>query len=223
MHTTTKKTTHQIITLLNTILRQNYFSFLGQIYQPDKGVSMGSPISGTMAEIFLQQLENSIIKHLIDTRILSFYTRYVDDILLIYDSTRTNPDSILQYIDTIHSNIQLSPTMESTNTINFLDLSITRGPTYLNTGIFHKPTSTDTTINFLSNHPLEHKMAAYRYLIHRIYTLPLSKEQQDKEWYHITNTAYSNNIPQTLLSRLRHRIQWYNSLPKAPTTPPPPL
>jgi len=69
--------------------------FLGWIYQPDKGVATGSPISGTLAEVFLQQLENSIIKHLIDAKILSFYTRYVDDIFLIYDSTRTNPDYIL--------------------------------------------------------------------------------------------------------------------------------
>ena len=83
------------MTLLNIILRQNYFSFLVQIYQSDKGVAMGSPISGTMAEIFLQQLENTIIKHIIDAKILSFYTRYVDDILLIYDSMRTNPDNIL--------------------------------------------------------------------------------------------------------------------------------
>jgi len=69
-----QKATHQIVTLLNTILRQNYLSFHGQIYQPDKGVAMGSPISGTMAKIFLQQLENSSIKHLTDIRILSFYT-----------------------------------------------------------------------------------------------------------------------------------------------------
>ena len=136
---------------------------------------MGSPISGTMAKIFLQ-LENTIMKQLIDTKILS-YTRYLDDILLIYDSMRTNPDNILRYIDSIHSNIQLSPTMESAN-INFLDLSITRNQTCLNISIFHKPNSTDTTINFLSIHPLEHKMAAYRYLIHRMYTLPLDKEQK---------------------------------------------
>jgi hypothetical protein len=155
-----KQTTHQIMTLLNIILRQNYFSFLGQIYQPDKGVAMDSPISGTMAEVFLQQLENSIIKHLIDAKILSFYTRYVDDIFLIYYSTHTNPNNILQYIDTIHSSIQLNPTMESTNNVNFLDLSITRRPTCLGISIFRKPTSTDTTINFLSNHPLEHTMAA---------------------------------------------------------------
>ena len=138
---------------------------------------MGSPVSGTMAEIFLQKLENSFIKHLTDTRILSFYTRYVDDILLIYDSTRTNPENILQYANTIHNNT-LSPTMESANTINFLDLSITRKPTHLNIDIFHKPTSTDTTINFLSNHPLEHKLAAYRYLIHRLYTPPCAKSNK---------------------------------------------
>jgi len=110
--------------------------------------------------------------------------------------------------------------MESKNNIHFLDLSITKRPTCLNISIFHKPTSTDTIINFLSNHPLEHKMAAYRYLTHRMYTLLLDKEQQDWEWHHIINTAYSNNIPQTLLSRLRHRIQWKYSLPKTPTPTP---
>jgi hypothetical protein len=113
--------------LLETILKQNYFSFQGQIYQPDKGVAMGSPISGTMTEVFLQRFEKTIIKQLIDARALSIYTRYVDDILIIYDSTITNLDSILvlQYIDNIHSNIQLNPTYETDNNINFLDLSIT--------------------------------------------------------------------------------------------------
>ena len=65
----------------------------------------------------------------------SFYTRYVDDILFIYESMRTNPDNILQYIDSIHRNIQLSPTMESANNINFLDLSITKRSTCLNINI----------------------------------------------------------------------------------------
>ena len=87
-------TTHQIMTLLITILKQNYFSFGDHIYQSNKGVAMGSPVSSTMAEIFLQHIEETNIKHLIDTKSLSFYTRYVDDIFLIYDSTRTNPDEI---------------------------------------------------------------------------------------------------------------------------------
>ena len=118
------------MTLLSTILKQNYFSFGDQIYHPAKGVAMGSPVSGNIAEVFLQYLERTNIKHLIDTKALS-YTRYVDDIFLIYDSTRTSLDSILKYIDTIHGNIHFSPTLESGNNVNFLDLSITRNTTHL--------------------------------------------------------------------------------------------
>jgi hypothetical protein len=136
---------------------------------------MGSPISGTRAEIFLQHLEETNIKHLLDTKILSFYTRYVVDIFLIYNSTRTNPDSILQYINKIRRSIQLRSSPESNNNVNFLDLSITRGPTRLNIGIYRKPTTTDTTINFLSNHPPEHRLASYRFLIRRMLTLPPNK------------------------------------------------
>jgi len=63
-----KQTTNQIITLLEVILGQDYFTFQDQIYQPEKGVAMGSPISGTMAEVFLQHLENIHIKHLLNSR-----------------------------------------------------------------------------------------------------------------------------------------------------------
>ena len=65
-------------------------------------------------------------------------------------------------------------------------------------------------------------MAAYRYLIHRLHTLPLCKEQQDREWQLITHMAHSNNIPRTIISRLRRRIQQHNARPKAPTPTTPP-
>jgi len=53
-----KQKTKQLIAILKTILAQNYFTFQDSIYHPNKGVAMGSPISGTMAEIFLQYIEN---------------------------------------------------------------------------------------------------------------------------------------------------------------------
>jgi len=55
-------TSKQMITLLEVTLQQNYFSFCNNVYQPEKGVSMGSPISDTAAEIFLQDLENTLLK-----------------------------------------------------------------------------------------------------------------------------------------------------------------
>jgi hypothetical protein len=58
-------TTKQILTLLETILQQNYFSFQNNTYQREKVVSMGSPISNTIAEIFLQYLENTHLKQIL--------------------------------------------------------------------------------------------------------------------------------------------------------------
>jgi len=44
------------------------------IHQPEKGVSMGSPVSNTIAEIFLQYLENMHLKQLLDTKTIVLYT-----------------------------------------------------------------------------------------------------------------------------------------------------
>jgi len=42
----------QILTLLKTVMEQNYFQYNNQFYKPDKGIAMGSPISGTIAEVY---------------------------------------------------------------------------------------------------------------------------------------------------------------------------
>jgi hypothetical protein len=49
-----KHKTKQIIAILKTIPAQNYFTFHDTIYHTNKGVAVGSPISDTMAEIFLK-------------------------------------------------------------------------------------------------------------------------------------------------------------------------
>jgi hypothetical protein len=103
----------QMVTLLNTILQQNYFSFDNQIYQPHKGVTMGSPISGIIAEIFLQSFEEKHLNHILDAHRIIFYTRYVDDILIIYNTEKTNPDHILKYMNSLHDDLVFTPTLEN--------------------------------------------------------------------------------------------------------------
>ena len=61
--------TQQIIILIEAVLSQNYFMYQNKIHQPEKGVSMGSPISSTIAQIVLQHLENVHIKQLLDTKV----------------------------------------------------------------------------------------------------------------------------------------------------------
>jgi hypothetical protein len=122
-------------------------------------------------------------------------------------------------MDTIHGNIKLNPTHETNDKVNFLDLSITRKPTSLELDIYHKPTATDTTINFLSNHPLEHKLAAYRFSINRMLSFPLNEQQRHNEWNDIKQTAQNNNIPIHLLTKLRRNIQKKLNQTHHPNTP----
>jgi hypothetical protein len=69
--------------------------------------------------------------------------------------------------------------------------------------IYRKPT-TDTTINFLSKHPPEHKLAVYRFFIRRMLTLPIQKEKHHEEWQNILNIAHRNNFPRSLITNLKH-------------------
>ena len=117
-------TTKQLIMLLDVILQQYYFSFKNHTYQPETGVSMGSPISSTIAETFLQHMENTLMKQLFDTKNIAFYTRYVDDILLTYNSQRITPKTIHNYINEVLPNLQLNPTYKNNDSINFMDLLI---------------------------------------------------------------------------------------------------
>jgi hypothetical protein len=197
---------HQILNLLKEVLSQNYSAFQQRIYQPEQGIAMGSQISGIIAEIFLQHFEDNSIKHLLDTKNVAFYARYVDDILILYDTTRIDPHTINTYANNIHSNIKLNPTYEQQRSIDFLDLTIMRKHKNLEVDIHRKPTSTDTTINFLFNHPIEQKTAAYRFYITRMHSLPLNPDNKQKGWETIQSIAKNNNFPQHLLQKLNKRI-----------------
>ena len=70
-----------MLNIIGKIIKQNYFQHGNEIYQQDKGIAMGSPISSTVAETYLQYLENIYVKHWLDSKEILFYKRYVDDIL----------------------------------------------------------------------------------------------------------------------------------------------
>jgi hypothetical protein len=61
-----------------------------------------------------------------------------------------------------------------------LDLTITCKHEQLEVDIFRKPTYRDTAINFLSNHPIEQKMAAFKFHITQMHSLPLDPDKKKK-------------------------------------------
>jgi hypothetical protein len=168
---------------------------------------MGSPISSIIADIFLHYYENMFIKHLFESKNIIYYSRYVDDIFIIYDNTMTDPDNLTNSVNNIHKDIIFKSTSETNNQINFLDLLIIRNESSIEIDIYRKPYTTDTTINLFSNHPIEHKLAAYRYYLTRMNSLPISTTRKQKEWTTIQHIAKTNNFPHTTIQKLNRSIQ----------------
>jgi hypothetical protein len=129
---------------------------------------MGSPISGLIAEISIQNYEQHVVKNILDSNKIIFYNRYVDYIIIIYDNNHTNANDIENYMNTIHKDLKFKATDEIDKIISFLDLQITRNQNKLTIDIYRKPTTTDTTIHYKFNHPLKHKMSPYRYMLNRL-------------------------------------------------------
>ena len=119
----------------------------------------------------------------------------MDDILIIYDKNKTNEQTILDEINKIDQNLHLKITTEENNTINYLDITIHRNNNNIDISIYRKPTGTDTTIQFSSNHPYEHKIAALKYYIHRMLTLPITEESKHEEWKAIITMAKNSGYP----------------------------
>ena len=178
LSTINKAEQEQLVSALRIIKQQNYFQYNNQYYQPSKGVALGSPLSGNLAELFLQYLKKSYIKHWINTKELCFYTRYVDDI--IYDANRTTEKNIVQWFNGIDTKLKFKLTVENNSCISFLDLNIQRKPDKIELGVYRKETNTDKTIHNNSNLPQEHKIASYRFYINRLTTLPITKKEKIK-------------------------------------------
>src|SRR5215475_5496200 len=73
---TDKTVKTQIMKILEVILDQNYFQHDEHIFKPNKGIAMGSPISSTIAEIYLQHIEELYIKHWLEHGEIIYYKRY---------------------------------------------------------------------------------------------------------------------------------------------------
>jgi hypothetical protein len=174
--TITTLSQNKMLYLLEIILKQNYFQYNNHFCQPNKGIAMGSPISSTLAEIYLQYLEETYVKHCLENKEITYYKRYVDDILIIFDKNKIDEDTIHNNINNNDEQVEFKIAREENETTNYLDLSINR-KTNVNLNIYRKPTYIDIAIHFSSNHPHDHKLAAFKYYINRMITMPSPKKQ----------------------------------------------
>lgn len=164
---------------------------------------MGSPLSPLLAEIYMNNFEKIIFKsnsNLVNC--IQFWARYVDDIFCIWTGTDRNLDQFLNYINSIHEKIQFTIEKENNNSINFLDLTITKNSGKLNFSIYRKPTTTDTLIHAESKQSVSIKLSPFHSLIHRLLQVPLSTADFEKESHIIKQLAIRNGYEPKMIEKM---------------------
>jgi hypothetical protein len=71
---------------------------------------------------------------------------------------------------------------------------------------WRKPTYMDITIHFSSNHPYDHKLAAFKYYIHRTIIMPITEKAVKQEWNKIIKMARNNGFPKQIVHKLRNKL-----------------
>ncbi|XP_071050953.1 HEAT repeat-containing protein 1 homolog [Onthophagus taurus] len=198
--------TEHIYNFLKLCTEQNFCQFDCKIYEYKKGLPMGSPLSGLLSDIFLNNLEKEILNT--NNPNILLWRRYVDDVLIIWNNKDLDSiHSFYAYINGLHNDINFTMEIEEDNKLNFLDLTLTNNAKLITFDIYRKPTQTDSVIPKNSYHHKNHKAAAFWAFIYRYYNTPLSKESRNKELDIIHNIAKNNGYTE---SDIEYIIKKYN-------------
>lgn len=174
---------------------------------------MGNNLSPFLAEIFLANLESQVFfKNPIINTHFKFYRRYVDDIFVVFEGDDRYLDSCFKILNSAHKNVRFTVELEHDRSLNFLDLSIERSDNKLNLGIYRKPTTTSNVIHFTSHHPLQHKLAAFRFFFHRLYNFPLNINKFNDELRIIHQIALHANYAIQIIKNLQHKILFQTNI-----------
>jgi hypothetical protein len=98
--------------------------------------------------------------------------------------------------------IEFKPIQEENGRIIHLALTVNRHTDHFTVEKYRKPTSIDTTIHYTSNHPMEHKMAACRYLVNRTFTLPITQINKEQALNNVLIITRNNGFQTQLIQRL---------------------
>ena len=95
-----------------------------------------------------------------------------------------------------------TPTVKKERCLAFLDtVTVLDEERNIKTRVYRKNTHTDQYLNFMSNHPLEHKIGVVRTLMNRAEAVVSDQEDLREEKQHIRNALRMNGYPKWALDK----------------------
>ena len=195
----TNLTITELTEALDICLTSTYFTYTGnnKCYEQIFGTPMGSSLSPVIANMVMEDLEQQALSTFHNPP--SIWVRYVDDVYAIVKTDNVN--AFHKHLNTINSSIQFTLEMETSGSIAFLDVLLTRElDGSLSTSIFRKPTHTGRYLPFNSHHPFSQKVSIARTLYSRAEKIINNESNRKSELSKIKDTLQSNGFPTPICS-----------------------
>src|SRR5215469_120300 len=182
--------------LLKLSLSFSHFSFNGEFFTQISGLSMGSPLSPILRNIFMEFFER---RFLVDILLDGFiWYRYVDDIFAVLP-VDLDLEFILQRLNDCVPEIKFTLELEVNGCLPFLDVLLIRNNDRLSFKIFRKPTHTDSYVHWLSCHSKKVKKGILSGFFLRALRL-CCPQFLDEELEHIRDTFGKLYYPSAFIS-----------------------
>ena len=160
---------------------------------------MGSPLGTVLANIFMTELEETIIPNL--QPYLLNWKRYVDDThaYILPDKI----DHVINTLNSFHPNIQFTYELEENGRIPFLDVLIIRSNNNtIETTVYRKETNTDIYINWFAHAPFEWKKSTLNTIVKRAQLICSTEKYLELEISHIKDVFCNlNSYPRKYVQR----------------------
>ena len=187
--------------LLNLCLTSTYFQYNGKHYKQLHVTAMGSPVSVVVAEIVMQNIEESALSTCRQT--IPLWLRYVDDTFTAvwHDVI----DAFHHHFNEQNTDIQFNRKFEENGKLPFLDCLISRDDNSPRTTVYRKPSNTDRLLDGSSSNSTSHKAITIRTLTRRAQQVYNTTDSLSDENKHLDRVISKNNYNEDFIQRSTHR------------------
>ena len=207
--------------LLEICTKDMHFSFNSEIYRQVDGVAMGSPLGPVIANIFMVELEKTLVPQL--DGIVGLWYRYVDDTFTFIREGCV--ETVLESLNGFHPSIKFTSEKETGGCISFLDVNVIKKPDgSFETEVHRKKTDTNVYIHWEAFAPASWKTGTLKGLIRRAFVICSTDESRDKEISHLKHVfkeqnGYPSRIIHDCIREVQQKFERNRPEEDEPSTP----